>query len=768
VPRPARRPNRPTRRRIRRRTVCRVLAATAATAALIALPVGPAGADGELGGGVVSRLGAALTPVVVVGTGGVRWADVTPATAPHLAGLAATGAIADVTVRGVRTSACPVDGWLALSAGRRAGEPDQPALPEPLRPPCRAIKVRADVGGQGGANASDGGAATVTTWPRYVEAARAGTYGAEPGLLGGALRSAITCASAIGPGAGVALAAPDGVVARYRANLPPAPALRALLADQTCPLTVIDARAVRDPQDAPAGAIEVGIAPAPGNRVAQLRAVDATVGAVLAAAPANARVLVVSLADGGRTPRLQLAAARGPGFGPGLLRTPSTRQVALVQATDLTPTVLALLRVPAPVGLVGAPLQTLAAPGDAPGTTAGRLRKVADLDRSATEIQDLVAPFFNGLVIAQLLLYGAAAVVLRGRRAAGAWRRLLLGGVRRAALLFACAPVATYLANTVPWWRADRPLPVLVGVVLGYVVLVAGVAWLGPWRRRALGPFGAVAGLTSTVLAADITTGSRLQTASLMGLQPVVGGRFYGFGNVSFALFATGALLLATAWADQLVRRGRRRAAGLAVAGVGAVAIALDVSPAWGSDFGGPIAMVPAFALLTLLVLGVRLSLARLTAIGLGTALLLGSVSISDWLRPADDRTHLGRFVQTVLDGGAWQVVSRKAEQNVSILFGSVLSILVPFAALFLALVLMRPSSWGAPALARAYDRSPVLRPGLTCLLVLLGIGFATNDSGTAIPAVGATLAVPLIIAASMRALVDDERGPRRLGHRSD
>ena len=117
--------------------------------------------------------------------------------------------------------------------------------------------------------------------------------------------------------------------------------------------------------------------------------------------------------------------------------------------------------------------------------------------------------------------------------------------------------------------------------------------------------------------------------------------------------------------------------------------------------------------------------------------------------------------MQTVIDGGAWQVISRKGEQNLSILFGSVLSILVPVAALFVVLVLMRPSSWGAGALARAYDRSPTLRQGLYCLLLLLGIGFAVNDSGTAIPAVGFTLAIPLIIAASVRALEDDERPAR-------
>ena len=41
-----------------------------------------------------------------------------------------------------------------------------------------------------------------------------------------------------------------------------------------------------------------------------------------------------------------------------------------------------------------------------------------------------------------------------------------------------------------------------------------------------------------------------------------------------------------------------------------------------------------------------------------------------------------------------------------------------------------------------------MLRPGLVSLAVTLGIGFALNDSGIAIPALGVALAVPLLVAA--------------------
>jgi len=742
-----------------------VLAAVLAAALPTVLSAAPALA-------LPGRSAAAATtdpaPVVLVGTGGVRWSDVDDRRTPTLAALLREGAVANVAVRSVRTATCPVEGWLAVSAGRRAGDVRDPDAAEAGNQMCRPVGVHTapvDTAGVG-AEAGAVGPARVRDWSRYVGAAEAEKFDAQPGLLARTLGAGGRCALAVGPGAAVALAGPDGSVRRYAPDLA---AAGSQLTGPTCPLTVVDVGAVRDPLDRPKGDREQGVAVTAGDRAAQVAAVDAAVGGVLAAVPAGARVVVASLADSGRTPHLQLVAARGPGFGPGWLRTSSTRQTALVQSTDLTPTLLTLLDVPAPAGLVGSPLRTLSASaGDAPRAADDRLEKVLDLDQAAQQVRPLVGPFFTGLVLAQILLYGLAAVALRHRWAEGSARTRVLAWVRRLALVFGAVPISTYLANSVPWWRSSSPLLVVVLVVAGYVAVLSALAQLGPWRRRFLGPLGAVAGLTSAVLAADILTGSRLQTSSLMGLQPVVAGRFYGFSNVAFALFATGALLLATALADALLQtegkqdqQSARRRAAAVVAAVGVVATALDVSPVWGSDFGGPIAMVPAFAVLTLFVLGLRLSWRRLLLIAVGTVVVLTAVSVADWMRPPESQTHLGRFVQTVLDGGALQVIARKGEQNLTILVSSPLSLLIPFAAVFVALVLMRPSSWGARALQQAYDRSPTLRHGLVCLLLLLGIGFAVNDSGTVIPAIGATLAIPLVLATSMRALEEEDEEDR-------
>ena len=678
---------------------------------------------------------AAAGPVVLVGTGGLRWDDVSAHRTPALWSLLVDGAAGTLAARSVYSRACPVDGWLAVSAGRRAAD----ALPEPGGALCHQPEEPVD--------------GRVPRWDVYVEDAQARNYEAAPGLLGDTLAAAGAPSAAVGPGAAVALAGSDGrVVGEYRAADGPAEigeAVRELAAAHE--LVVVDVGAVRDPTAVPT----TDPAATGPDRLAQAEEVDDRVEAVLEALPADATVVVASLADSGRTPRLQLVAARGPGPGDGryadaLLGSRSTRQEGIVQATDIAPTLLELVGVAAPAALVGAPLRPLP---DTPDDPLERLRILLDLDAASQAVQPLVPWFFNLLVVAQIALYGAAALALRNQWGGPAGRRTVLAWLRRVSVLFAAVPVSTFLANLFPWWRAGNDFLAVVAAVGIFAAAVSLLALAQPWGRRPLGPLGFVAGLTAVVLAADVVAGSRLITSSLMGLQPVVAGRFYGLGNVQYALFGTGALLAATAVADRLLRTGQRRLAVASVAVIGTVAVVVNGAPGLGSDFGGPPSMVPAFTLLALMVGGVRLTWHRILLVGAGTLAVIVALSLVDWLRPQEQRTHLGRFVDTLLAGAAWPVIERKLTQNLEILTGSWLSLLVPFAALFVAVILMRPVAWGAPALQRAYERCPALRPGLFALMVMLGIGFAVNDSGTVVPAVGATLAIPLLIAASVRVL---------------
>lgn len=683
--------------------------------------------------------------VVLVGTGGLSWSDVNARDTPALWSMLRSGSGATLSVRSVWSNTCPADGWLGLSAGSRAAVPRTGDAANPADRPC-----------PGPPTVQDG---RVTEWPQYEAAAAEQKFDTRLGLLAQQVDAQKMCVATVGPYAALGGALPDGRVTQQMDFVPDD-----LLVDlNTCPVTLVDVGTVRDPDDLAPGE------QATGSRVEQVRAVDQRIGQVLDAGPNGADFVVASLSDAGLSERLRMVLARGPHFGPGTLVSGSTRQDGLAQAPDLTATVLAGVGLPVPDSVAGSPLTTDPAPDGSERRATERLTHLRDLDEASHDVHGLVEPFFQVFAYGQLVVYLLVLLVWKGRIGSEATRTTVLTRVRVLSVAAAAVPVSTFLANLVPWWRFPVEMLAVVATVLAFVAVIAGVALRGPWGRRPLGPMAFVSAVTAVVLAADVMTGSRLQLSSLMGLQPVVAGRFYGMGNPTFALFGTAAILLATAVSSVLVLRGARVAAAVAVGVIGFVALLVDAAPFWGADLGGPPALLPAVVYLVLTILGIRLTWKRWGLILVSVVVVFFAAAGADWLRPPGSRTHLGRFVQSIIDGTADDIVVRKAEQNLEILRENApLTLLVPAALLFVAYVLARPTSWGSRSLQRSFDAAPTFRPGLVALFLVLAIGFAVNDSGVAIPAVGATLAVPLIVSVSVGYLLEEARttAPTRAGRR--
>ena len=172
----------------------------------------------------------------------------------------------------------------------------------------------------------------------------------------------------------------------------------------------------------------------------------------------------------------------------------------------------------------------------------------------------------------------------------------------------------------------------------------------------------------------------------------------------------------------------------------------------WGSDVGGPPALVPGLAVLVLSILQIDITWRRGLLIVAGTAGLVLALAVADWSRPVAGRSHLGRFVQSVIDGDAGGIVTRKLAQNLDTLTQTtVFAYLVPLALILLVTVLARPRSALARPLQPLLEQVETMRAGLAGLSLSLVIGLLLNDTGVAIPPVAFALAVPLLLAAGIR-----------------
>jgi hypothetical protein len=569
----------------------------------------------------------------------------------------------------------------------------------------------------GWATLSAGNRARGGLTPEEIRRANRGTLtGAQVGALGSALRAAGICArSQGGPGAALAAADPTRTSGT-----------------QNCPVLLVEIDSL-----------------AAGNRAAGISNADRTVATALSGVPTSATVLLLGLSDSSTdnskvSARLHVAIAAGPGFPPGTrLRSASTRRAPFVQLVDVAPTLLSRLGIARPDSMIGQPFETV---GPTTADLAGRRTAYLDLDRHARQMHRAVALFFVPLSVAFVLgLAAAAALQGYGRRAAA--RRVAYGVV----FPVAAAPGGAFLADLVPWWRGPVGL-IWLAAAVGTAVILAAAA-LFARRRGPISMIGMVAAVTFGVLTVDLVTGAHLQLSSVPGYDPLIAGRFAGIGNPAFGALAASALVTAFLFA-----RGWRSALA-----IGAIAVIVDGAPMWGSDVGGVLALVPGVLIVTAAASGRRISW-RAIAGGIGASIvaiiLLAAVDLA---RPAGSRTHLGRFASDLLHGHGGTTLHRKFAANWHLLTSNPATVMVPFVLAGLALVVLRAGALrGTDGLAAAYQRIPLLQPGLVACLVTGVLGFLLNDSGVVIPAVMALIVVPVAIVAAIERPAEDPATHRK------
>ncbi|NNG38226.1 hypothetical protein HJ588_02925 [Flexivirga sp. ID2601S] len=682
-------------------------------------------------------------PLIVVSQPTLSWDQVSPTRTPTLWRLATEGAAGSLATRTLTPHSCSSQAWLTFAAGTRTtygpAVPMTPPGQKPLRCPSLPAPTPSTTGfTTSGATPTQSSPAVAGTgpaaydqsaWTRWRSLALKRPVPADIASMGTRLPRAGQCITAAGRYAGLAAADQTGRIAHYSPS--------AVGVDPTaCPVTLVDL-------------------PAPN---------DTELGKLLARAPANATVVVAGLADDTGPEVLHTVVISGPGVPHGLLTSVSTQQPGILQTTDLSALVLDRLGAAAPHLPEGRPpmVQPRAA-----GTSA-----ITDARTIALQLRiehGLTGDFIVRFVAAMVTLFAVGVVwwLIRRyrarRRGVPAERsRLLRGWFAGVGALTASMPVATWLVGLVPWWQASEPRTALGWSIVGIAMVIGLLALAGPWRRHPLGPPLFIAAVTGSVLLLDAVHGTPLQLTSIMGLQPVYGGRFYGMGNVGGALLSTSGLLIAACLAGVLQSRGHQRLAAATVILIALVTLLIDGTPIWGADGAGPLTMFPAFAYLALNAAGIALTWRRAALIIGSAVVIVGIVGVLDYLRPPEYRTHLGDFVSQVRNHGQFTGVERIVKANWTMLTSTWYTALVPLILVLAVVALLAPSRRPGSLIADLVDRVPMLGQGLAAITVCWLLGFVANDSGVSIPPTGMLLLAPLLILLAAR-MSSETHARRRL-----
>jgi hypothetical protein len=685
----------------------------------------------------------------------VTYDDLELAELPNISKVLDDSAIADLSVRGARRQPGIGDGYVTIGAGARAvarsGEGQCLAPTEPFEGGLAGDAMERRAGASVGA--LSGAAVVCLAQPAIIDKNDKLLFDAKAGILGDTLaahgfdRAVIANGDRAKPigvtgfrrAAGLALADHDGVV-------PGGDVTQDLL--EPDPAAPFGVRAARDAfvkafrenwHDKSVVLVEasdllrfdayrsfVADDAEPALKHQLLREFDGLLGRLLADVdPSRDAVMIVGPAHLGGGARLMMATLRAPGVKPGLLSSSYTRRSGLVSIVDVGPTILDVLGIERPNDMEGRPFEV----SSSPSSTAHRVSHLEDVN-DASRFRDRVRGRVTSFTVTSVMV-----VVFTALAAALFWPRLRTYAEVAAFFLLAFLP-ATFLARILPFH--DWGVFPYWGFLLGFAIAITVAIWFTT-ARESLNALVASLSLVVATLVGDCLTGSHLQYNSPFGYSATVAGRFAGIGNLGYAQLSVGALVLAALVVAAEPRRGRIFALALF-----ALAIAVDGAPFWGADVGGVLSMVPAFAVCATLLLGWKLRVRTLALYGGATVALLTIFALIDVSRPEDQRTHLGRLVDSTAGGGwdsFWTVIQRKVSENLATL-SSVWAWAVPILVVAAGLLL-----FSIPGRVNGLlERLPTLRPAAIGLAVLAVLGYALNDSGVAVPGMMLVVLVPSLV----------------------
>ncbi len=219
--------------------------------------------------------------------------------------------------------------------------------------------------------------------------------------------------------------------------------------------------------------------------------------------------------------------------------------------------------------------------------------------------------------------------------------------------------------------------------------------------------------ILTCLLAVDVFTNNIFQANSAFGYSFISNSRSYGFSNIGSAAFSFGVIFLMFHYRRLFTRTMNKLACGF----IFFIALALIGHPRFGADVGGALSSAPAFAIAFLYCVKIKIRLRWILLAGIFSVVAISLFAYVDYLRPSNERSHLGRLVNDVKTNGITPLahtIERK--------LGAMLS---TFSSLWFIIAIVCGLS-----LVVLHQKKAFLREIAIPLIVLAFFGTFLNDAG--------------------------------------
>lgn len=165
------------------------------------------------------------------------------------------------------------------------------------------------------------------------------------------------------------------------------------------------------------------------------------------------------------------------------------------------------------------------------------------------------------------------------------------------------------------------------------------------------------------MLIIDLVSNNLFQANAALGYSFITNSRSYGFSNFASAAFSASVIYLSFVLSNKV----KKQKAFLII--IYLIALIIIGYPKLGADVGGALSSAPAFIASYLLITNTKVKIVRLAIYAAVCSLLVLVFGYIDYLRPKNERTHLGRLFNDVQNKGLgtlYEVLIRKMEAMLS------------------------------------------------------------------------------------------------------